>query len=282
MGVDIRLNSGIREIRRKYDHFELIHDQGIIVADRVIITTGGQPKISGLKWLEDLGHSIVPPVPSLFTFNMPADPVRELMGNVVEKTTVRVEGTKLIGKGPLLITHWGMSGPAILQLSAWGARELASGSYNFAILVNWLDDKKESDLDQILTRVATEHAGKMIGNLNPFPMTSRLWNFLLTRSEINPETRWSELGKKSRNRLINTLLNDRYAVSGKTTFKEEFVTAGGISLQDVDVRTMQSKIVPGIFFAGELLDIDGITGGFNFQAAWTTGYIAGKNAGNKI
>ena len=280
LGVNIGMNCSIREIKRMGNVFQLISADESIPADRVVVTTGGQPKITGLKWLEDLGHRIVSPVPSLFSFNMPGNPVRELMGNVVERTTVRVEGTKLIGKGPLLITHWGMSGPAVLQLSAWGARDLASRNYDFAILVNWLDDKKESDLDQMLDQVGKDHGGKMIGNLNPFPMTSRLWNFLLTKSDINAETRWSELGKKSRNRLINTLLNDRYAVTGKTTFKEEFVTAGGISLQEVDVRTMQSKIVPGIFFAGELLDIDGITGGFNFQAAWTTGFIEGKSAGS--
>jgi predicted Rossmann fold flavoprotein len=172
-----------------------------------------------------------------------------------------------------------MSGPAILQLSAWGARDLASRNYGFAILVNWLDDKRDDEALVMLDEVTKQHPGKMIGNFNPFPMTSRLWNYLLQKAEINPEIRWGELGKKNRNRLINILLNDRYPVKGKTTFKEEFVTAGGVSLQDIDVRTMQSKLVPGMFFAGELMDIDGITGGFNFQAAWTTGYIAGKNVG---
>jgi predicted Rossmann fold flavoprotein len=210
---------------------------------------------------------------------MPADPIRELMGNVVEKATVRVEGTKLIGKGPLLVTHWGMSGPAILQLSAWGARILAEKEYKFAVLVNWLDEEKEDALRKRLDQIMQEHGAKMIGNLNPFSMTSRLWNFLLEKSEIHLEMRWKDLGKRTINKLVNTLLNDRYVVSGKTTFKEEFVTAGGISLIDVDFKTMESKKVPGMFFAGELLDIDGITGGFNFQAAWTTGFIAGKNVG---
>jgi predicted Rossmann fold flavoprotein len=208
---------------------------------------------------------------------MPQDPIRELMGNVVENATVKVEGTKLIGKGPLLVTHWGMSGPAILQLSAWGARILAEKAYQFSVLVNWLDDEKDEGLRARLSKIIEEHGGKMIGNLNPFPMTSRLWNFLLTKSEINPEMRWKDLGKNVTNKLVNTLINDRYVVSGKTTFKEEFVTAGGISLQDVNFKTMESKIVPGMFFAGEVLDIDGITGGFNFQAAWTTGFVAGKS-----
>lgn len=279
LGVEIRMNCPVSAIRMTDECFELTSGDEVIKADRVIVTTGGQPKLTGLKWLEDLGHTIVPPVPSLFTFNMPGHPVRELMGNVVENTTVKVEGAKLIGKGPLLITHWGMSGPAILQLSAWGARDLAMRNYDFSILVNWLDNKRDEDVAKMIDEVSGQHGAKMIGNLNPFPMTSRLWNYLLEKSEINPEIRWGELGKKNRNRLINTLLNDRYPVRGKTTFKEEFVTAGGVSLQDIDVRTMQSKVVPGMFFAGELLDIDGITGGFNFQAAWTTGFIAGKNAG---
>jgi predicted Rossmann fold flavoprotein len=232
-----------------------------------------------LEWLEVIGHEIVEPVPSLFTFNMPNNPIKELMGNVVEKATVKVEGTKLIGKGPLLITHWGMSGPAILQLSAWGARILSDKNYSFAILVNWLDTCGEEELRNRLEGILTDNGAKMIGNYNPFPMTNRLWHFLLEKSGINPEMRWQNLGNKIANKLVNTLLNDRYEVSGKTTFKEEFVTAGGIALKDVDVKTMESKIIPGMFFAGEVLDIDGITGGFNFQAAWTTGFIAGKNVG---
>ena len=247
--------------------------------DKVIVTIGGQPKRSGLEWIEKLGHTLIEPVPSLFTFNMPVNPIRELMGNVVENTTVKVEGTKLIGRGPLLVTHWGMSGPAILQLSAWGARVLFEKNYHFAILVNWLDTKKEDALRGELEAIILAHGAKMVGNLNPFPMTSRLWNFLLSKSEIQPEIRWKDLGKKNINKIVNTLLNDRYEVSGKTTFKEEFVTAGGIALAEIDVKSMQSKLVPGLYFAGEVLDIDGITGGFNFQSAWTTGFVAGKNVG---
>jgi len=247
-------------------------------ADAVIVTVGGQPKRSGISWIEALGHTIIEPVPSLFTFNMPNEPIKELMGNVVEKTTVKIEGTKLIGKGPLLVTHWGMSGPAILQLSAWGARTLADVNYMFHVLVNWLNDTTEDALRGLIATTMTQHGGKKISNINPFPVTNRLWEFLLQRSEINPENRWNELGKKSINKLVNTLLNDRYSVSGKTTFKEEFVTAGGVSLSEIEVKTMESKIVRGIYFAGEVMDIDGITGGFNFQSAWTTGFIAGRHA----
>ena len=276
--VIIKIQTGINEIKKLEDGTFLLKsiDYDFIV-DKVIVTTGGHPKRISLEWLEKLGHTIVDPLPSLFTFNMPKNPICELMGNVVEETTVKIEGTKLIAKGPLLVTHWGMSGPAILKLSAWGARILAEKGYQFSILVNWLNDKKEDDLRSEMNKVIEIHGGKMVGNLNPFPMTSRLWNFLLLKTEINPEKRWNEVGKKGINKLINTLLNDRYEVSGKTTFKEEFVTAGGISLDDVDFTTMESKVLPGIFFAGEVLDIDGVTGGFSFQAAWTTGWIAGKN-----
>jgi predicted Rossmann fold flavoprotein len=277
LGVEIKLNQSITHLDTEANGFTLYTRDTHFHADKIIVTTGGQPKRSGLEWLEKLGHEIIEPIPSLFTFNMPQNPIRELMGNVVEKATVKVEGTKLMGKGPLLVTHWGMSGPAILQLSAWGARILAERNYEFAILVNWLDELKEDALRAQFQKIIQEHEGKKVANLNPFPMTSRLWNFLLQKSEIHPEMRWKDLGKKNINKLVNTLLNDRYEVSGKTTFKEEFVTAGGIALSDVDFKTMQSKKVPGMFFAGELLDIDGITGGFNFQAAWTTGFIAGKN-----
>lgn len=250
----------------------------IRIADAVIVTVGGQPKRAGISWVETLGHTIVEPVPSLFTFNMPSEPIKELMGNVVEKTTVKIEGTKLVGRGPLLVTHWGMSGPAILQLSAWGARILADSNYIFHVLVNWLNDTTEESLRGLIAFTMTQHGAKKMSNFNPFPVTNRLWEFLLQRSEINPENRWNELGKKSINKLVNTLLNDRYSVSGKTTFKEEFVTAGGVSLSEIEVKTMESKIVRGLYFAGEVMDIDGITGGFNFQSAWTTGFIAGKNA----
>ena len=276
--VNIKIQTGINQIEIIEDGtFLLKSNEEVFKVDKVIVTTGGHPKRVSLEWLERLGHSIIELLPSLFTFNMPKNPICEFMGNVVEETTVKIEGTKLTAKGPLLVTHWGMSGPAILKLSAWGARILADKNYQFSILVNWLDERKEDDLRSEMNKIIEQHGGKMIGNLNPFPMTSRLWNFLLTKTEISAERRWNEVGKKGINKLINTLLNDRYEVSGKTTFKEEFVTAGGISLDDVDFSTMQSKVVPGIYFAGEVLDIDGVTGGFSFQAAWTTGWIAGKN-----
>jgi predicted Rossmann fold flavoprotein len=277
--IEIQLKSGVDKIEVVENGFKLFSQGNEFIYDKVIITTGGQPKISGLKWIEGLGHSIVNPLPSLFTFNMPKNPICELMGNVVENTTVKVEGTKLIAKGPLLVTHWGMSGPAILKLSAWGARILEDKGYQFSILVNWLDDKKAEEVQLLIAKIVKENGDKKVINFNPFPMTNRLWSFILDKSSISIHLKWKEIGKKSVNKLINNLLNDRYEVSGKTTFKEEFVTAGGISLTNVNVQKMESKVIPGIFFAGEVLDIDGITGGFNFQAAWTTAYIAGKSVG---
>ena len=280
LGVKIFRNQTIQNISRNESGFVIETTEKKLKFDKIIVAIGGQPKLSGLLWLQELGHEIIDPVPSLFTFNMPNNPVCSLMGNVVENAIVKVEGTKLIGDGPLLITHWGMSGPAILKLSAWGARILKDKNYQFAILINWLNDLKEDSLRNQIQQVMRDQGGKMVSNLNPFEITNRLWHFLLERAEVHSEIRWKDLGKKNINKLVNTLLNDRYEVSGKTTFKEEFVTAGGVSLNDVDFKKMESRKVPGIFFAGEVLDIDGITGGFNFQAAWTTAFIAGKNVGN--
>lgn len=280
-GVELFPQHPIKSIRKENGIFILKSETVIIHAKTVIVTTGGQPKLNGLNWLSDLGLKIIPPVPSLFTFNMPDNPIRELMGNVVENTTVKIEGTKLTGKGPLLITHWGMSGPAILQLSAWGARILEEKSYQFSIFVNWLDELKENELRNILQQNKKEQAEKMIHNANPFSITNKIWQFLLEKYDLPSQIRWKELEGKSLNKLVTALLFDKYDVSGKTTFKEEFVTAGGVCLSEISFNTMESKKTEGLYFAGEILDIDGITGGFNFQAAWTTGYIAGKNAGER-
>ncbi len=279
LGIELQTNQSVEQIRKTDYGFEIETNQGIHSADRVIITVGGQAKSTWFTAIESFGHNIIPPVPSLFTFNMPNEPIKALMGVVVEHARVRMEGQKLLGIGPLLITHWGMSGPAILQLSAWGARILAEKNYNCSILVNWLDEMKEEGLRQEIQSIQKIHGAKMLQNHNPFPIPNRLWIYLLEKNEIKPEMRWQDLVGKHANKLINTLINDRYDVQGKTTFKEEFVTAGGIDLEEIDVNTMQSKLIPGLYFAGEVTNIDGITGGFNFQGAWTTGYIAGKSCG---
>jgi predicted Rossmann fold flavoprotein len=279
LGVKQKLQTPINDIIQLEDQtFELISTSENFSANAVIYTTGGQPKNASLQWLSKFEHPLVEPVPSLFTFNMPNEEIRTLMGIVVEETTTKIEGTKLEANGPLLITHWGMSGPSILKLSAFGARLLAEKEYSFYILVNWLHKQKEPETKQIILETIQIHSEKKIGNLNPFGLSTRLWHFLLEKSGISIDSKWKELQGKKINKLVNTLLNDRYEVSGKTTFKEEFVTAGGVSLDQVDFNTMQSRKVKGLFFAGEVLDVDGITGGFNFQAAWSTGWIAGKNA----
>lgn len=274
--VSIVLNSSVIRLEKIDAAFRLTLNNAIVSeVDKVVVASGGSPKKEGLKWLEALGHSIVPPVPSLFTFNMPSEDIKTLMGIVVDPVTVKVQSTNLVSEGPLLITHWGMSGPAILKLSAWGARTLYEKGYKFKIQVNWLGKTKENQLRKHLPGILESIKKRKISNTNPFHLPSRLWQFMLARAAITPTTIWAEISKKNLNKLIDTLLNDIYEVSGKTTFKEEFVTCGGIDLADISA-SMESKKCPGLFFAGEVLDIDGITGGFNFQAAWTTGFIAGK------
>lgn len=279
--IVLKSKCAIRSIQVLDKGFELLTDAGKVTCEQVIVTIGGQPKISGLKQYQELGLKIISPVPSLFTFNMPNNPIRELMGNVVEEVTVKIEGTKLTGKGPLLITHWGMSGPAILQLSAWGARLLEERNYQFKLFVNWLNECKEEELRLLLKKQIEQQHEKMLVNANPFPITNKLWHFLLNKHQLPSNLRWKELQGRLLNKLITLLLFDTYEVSGKTTFKEEFVTAGGIDLSEINLQTMESKKHEGLYFAGEVLDIDGITGGFNFQAAWTTGYIAGTAAAKK-
>lgn len=276
LGVKTKLNSPINAILRDEDGFNLPINEETVRADYIIIATGGSPKLSGFKWLEDLGHTIVPPVPSLFTFNMPHEPIKELMGVSVENVSVKIQGTKLSSEGALLITHWGMSGPAILKLSSFGARLLNEMNYRFSVLINWLGNINEDALRNEMEKKKPALGNSKISNKNPFNLPNRLWLYLLTKLNIPQEKRWDELSKKDFNRLIHTLTNDEYKVEGKTTFKEEFVTCGGVSLNDVSLETMESKKCAGLYFAGEVLDIDGLTGGFNFQAAWSTGYIAGK------
>ena len=274
--IQIVKQAQVNELHPEKSGFTLAFNESKKHFDKVIIASGGSPKSRGFEWLQNIGHSIISPIPSLFTFNMPEESVKELMGLVVENATARIQGTKLAYTGPVLITHWGMSGPAILKLSAWGARLLYDHNYKFNVQMNWLSVKSENEVHDMINAEIDRIRKKKIANANPFGLPNRMWLFLLEKVQINSDTPWMELSKKNRNKLVNVLLNDVYAVSGKTTFKEEFVTCGGICLSDVDMKSMQSRICRDLYFAGEVLDIDGITGGFNFQAAWTTGYIAGK------
>ncbi len=279
LGVVIKKGVPISSISKRGKQFVLSAEGNEIITDKIIIASGGGPKIEGFNWLKQLGHTIVAPVPSLFTFNMPSEPIKKLMGVVANPVSVKIKGTKLSSEGALLITHWGMSGPAVLKLSSWGARELNAMNYKFEVLINWLGGRSEQEARDFLDSEIKVIGKRKIENKNPFQLPNRLWAFFLEKNGIDPETVWNQLPKKSLNKLLNTLVNDSYKAEGKTTFKEEFVTCGGVSLDDVDFETMESKKCPDIYFAGEVLDIDAVTGGFNFQAAWTTGFIAGKLAG---
>ena len=278
LGIEIKTKSGVSGLKEKEDRIELsfIGDSEPELYDKVIVATGGSPKMSGLNWLEVLGHKIAPPVPSLFTFNMPSESITELMGIVVEDAIVRIQGTKLRGDGPLLITHWGMSGPAVLKLSSFGARILSEMNYQCTAQVNWVNEVNTDVVANRLKQLQSEHPNKQLANARLLEIPIRLWLFLLEKCDISKETTWSQMGKKPFNKLLNMLTNDEYSVSGKTTFKEEFVTCGGVSLESINMKTMESKALPNLYFTGEVTDIDGITGGYNFQAAWTTAFIAGR------
>jgi predicted Rossmann fold flavoprotein len=246
-------------------------------ADFVCIASGGYPKSSMFDWLKNTSHTIENPVPSLFTFNMPDNPIIKLMGIAVENAKVKIAGTKLETSGPLLITHWGLSGPAILKLSAWGARDLAAKNYAFTAIINWLPAFNEQTLREQFDQLRYGMAAQKISNKNPFGLPMRLWEYFLQQCGIKEEIRWSDLPAALQNKLIKILCAQECNVKGKTTFKEEFVTAGGIKLSEVDANTMMSKLASNLFFAGEILDVDGVTGGFNFQHAWTSGWIAAKS-----
>jgi len=244
--------------------------------DYVAVTTGGSPKGEGLRWLSAAGHELEPPVPSLFTLSIADSALTALQGLVVE-ASVLIPGTKLQGEGPLLITHWGMSGPAILKLSSYAARLLAEHHYQLPIRVNWVRRSEQEVLSSLAAMMSRE-PHKQLPTYNPFSLPQRLWACLLQKSlGSRHQVRWAELNKKDVNRLVNVLTNDVYPVAGWAAFKDEFVTCGGVSLKAVNASTLESRHVPRLYFAGEVLDIDGITGGFNFQAAWTTAYVAARS-----
>ncbi|MBK9592419.1 MAG: NAD(P)/FAD-dependent oxidoreductase [Crocinitomicaceae bacterium] len=279
LGVKIRTSADVIALLKSDDdaHFYLELPLGeTLQFDKVIVTTGGQAKAEKFDWLRKTGHEIEEPVPSLFTFNMPNEPVKSLMGIVVEDALVSIRSTNLKANGPLLITHWGMSGPAILKLSAFGARILADKKYDFVVSVNWLNLPNESEIRSRVEIHLKAGGNKQISNFRIGEIPQRLWDYLLDKIQIPLDKNCAHLNSKEINKLVNILSNDAYQVSGKTTFKEEFVTCGGVSLNSVSIRTMQSKKMKGLYFAGEVLDIDGVTGGFNFQAAWTTAFVAAK------
>lgn len=282
MGVEIRTGAGVESIAPERTatgkpQFTLLLSSGeSIKADKVLVCTGGSPKPAGYDWMRALGHKIQEPVPSLFTFNVPSSPLKDLQGVSVPKAKVRVAGQKLEYEGPLLITHWGYSGPAVLKLSAWGARIFHDRQYTFTALINWIPEYTEESLREHLQAYRQAHPKKVVSTNPLFGLPQRLWKALTGIAEVPADIRWAELPGKNTNKLVEALLRVPVEVKGKTTFKEEFVTCGGIDLSTVNMKTMESRVQPGLYFAGEVLDIDGITGGFNFQAAWTTGFLAGS------
>ncbi len=257
-----------------------LSNQNKLSADAICLATGGMSssdKMDKLAWLKNFGHSIVPPVPSLFTFNLVDKKITTLMGVAVDQANIQWKGNKIIEKGPLLITHWGISGPAAIKLSAWCARELANDNYEGEILINWTPDYNEATLKMEWINLRMEFGRREMGSKNPFNLPQRLWQYFLEQAGIANNTKWADLKSTQQQLLIQSLTKTTLQVKGKTTFKEEFVTCGGVELAEIDANTMESKLVPGLHFAGEMMDVDGITGGFNFQHAWTSGWIAAQH-----
>lgn len=276
-----RLNCEIEDTSPTPWAFEIELKTGeILRCDRILLATGSNPQ--GYAIAKALGHTVEPPVPSLFTFNIPDPRLQDLAGVSVNNAQLRLpEAGKTLKEqaGPLLITHWGLSGPAVLKLSAWGARFLHDHHYRTPLLVNWLPQYNQESLRQMLLAVKSQLPRRQVTTSCPVPIPKRLWESLVARVGIGGEERWAEVSKKALNQLVQELNQGEYSIKGKGVFKEEFVTCGGVSLKEVDFKTMESRFVPGLYFAGEILDIDGVTGGFNFQSAWTTGWLAGQAMG---
>lgn len=272
-GIKIHTQTGVEEVQRFGEQWKIITNEKTYVADKLLIAPGSTPQL--WKLFERLGHHIIPPVPSLFTFNIKDPRIDGLMGVAAESAGVKISGTEFKSEGPLLITHWGMSGPAILRLSSFAAVELAAKNYQFEITVNWIGKTEKEALAE-LKKLRDEEAKKLIGAQGYFGLPKRLWKSLTAYLVID-DLKWASSGNKQLEALAKELTGGIYSVNGKSTFKDEFVTAGGIDLSEVKAETMESKLLPGIFFSGEFLNIDAVTGGFNFQAAWSTAYVAAKN-----
>lgn len=283
LGVRIKTSCRITSLEHRGDTYIIMCKDTAYTADNVIVATGGCPRMSGFDWLSSLNLDIVPPLPSLFSLNIKAatacgtTTLTTLSGTVVEPVTASLAGTKFRTTGALLITHWGVSGPAILKLSSVAARHLAEYNYTATLSINWLGDAAESDVSTMLTEMAMRNPGKQLQSIYPTALNSRLWLHLLTKAGLNPTARWSETSRKTTNKLINTLTNCHYEITGKNRHKEEFVTCGGIALSCLNPCTLECKQHPDLFFVGEVTDVDGITGGFNLQAAWTMAYVAAQN-----
>jgi len=281
-GVDLRTGVGVKTVKQYVDaneasYFQVeLKNERVLKCDRLLIATGSNPL--GYRWAKNLGHQIEPAVPSLFTFNLRDPRLQSLAGVSVSNAQIKL-GTgknKLEQTGALLITHWGVSGPGVLKLSAWGARTLFDLKYHASLQINWLAEFNQEEVKLKLSGLKQTHPQKKILNYCPVELPKRLWQSLINYVAINPEKVWSEISNKELNKLVAEITQGQYEITGKGLFKEEFVTCGGVSLKEVNFKTMESKKCPGLYFAGEILDIDGVTGGFNFQSAWTTSWLAGQ------
>lgn len=278
LGVQVQTANGIKAILPKGLGYVLATDKDEVVVSKVVVASGGHPNLGAYDYLNSLNHKLIKPIPSLFTFNTPQEPIRELMGVSMGDAVVKLEGTKLSYRGPILITHWGISGPAVLKLSAFGADWLYEQQYQARAIIQWNADLGEQAYAEQLSNYGKLHPNRKVYSHPLFGVPARLWEHFCMQADISEAQLFGQLAKKFQNKLVQCLFCYPVAMQGKTTFKEEFVTAGGVALDEIHPETMESRLHPGVYFAGEVLNLDGITGGFNFQAAWTTGYLAGKSA----
>lgn len=277
LGVVVHYKSEVKKVKPSKSGFFLIINEREEFFDKVVLAKGGHPKKEAYQWLKQLGLSVSEPIPSLFTFNCPSYKMKDLMGLSVSNGSVQIPGTKWKESGSILITHWGFSGPGIIKLSAWAARDLYDRNYTFPILINWTN-LSEEELRVSIDDFKKEHPKKKIVSNPQFNISSRLWRHLCLKAGIHEDLLYLDISKKVKNKWIEHLVRDPHQVEGKTTFKEEFVTCGGVNLTDIDLKTFECKSIKGLYIVGELANIDGVTGGFNFQNAWTSGFLAGRSA----
>ncbi|MDO5443098.1 MAG: aminoacetone oxidase family FAD-binding enzyme [Bacteroidia bacterium] len=279
-GVNILCRHKVKAVAKTDEGFNVSFEDSALPSydlDYVVVTAGGQPKTGGLAFLESLGLEYETPVPSLFTFNIDDAHLKSLMGAVVNGAAVSIPGTKFKAEGPLLVTDWGFSGPAALKLSSYAARYMAEHSYSCPVKVSWLGTANENQTLERVSTLAEGNARKLVSSVSPSELSSRIWEHLMMRAGLRSDIRWAEMGGKGLMRLASVLAGDIYTITGRCHFKGEFVTCGGVSLSNIDINTLESKKHPGLFFAGEVLDVDAVTGGFNLQAAWSMGFIAASS-----
>ncbi len=274
--IQIKMNSEVTNITSTKNGYTVMLGKGeLFLTNKILVATGGYNNLHSYQWIARTSHPIINPIPSLFTFNDSEKKMSDLMGIAVANAQVKIVGTKFLEEGPVLITHWGLSGPAVIKLSAWAADYLHKLHYEFTVLINWTGSTSEEALRQVFSEMKSKHGKQKVFNNPMFSIPQRLWQRLCELSEIPEAKIWAELPQKNMNKLIESLIRCPFLIKGKTTFKEEFVTCGGVDLNSIDLETMESKKMKGLYFAGEVINVDGETGGFNFQSAWTTAYVAG-------